>query len=67
MWEDNKQRDNEMIAEKDIVCKVCKKNPPEKVDCWPTWFGRYHRGEMISAICIDCIKDNKDKWREGKI
>ena len=66
MREDNKKRDNEM-KEKDIICNVCKKNPSEKVDCWPTWFGRYDRGTMVSVICKDCFKDNKEDWRAGKI
>ena len=52
---------------KDIKCDYCKKGVKEQVDCLPTWFGRYSGEKLEMVICKDCIRDNKEKWRKGKI
>jgi hypothetical protein len=55
------------MKEKNLICNVCNKQVPEKVDCWSTWFGRYQNEELKSVICKDCIKENREDWRKGKI
>ena len=52
-----------MITEKQpIICDYCKKEPPKKVDCWSTWFGRYSGTVRTSVVCIVCWPDKKKEW-----
>ena len=50
-----------------IICDYCKKPVETQVDDQPTWFGRYVKEQLIGIICKNCLKDNREKWREGKI
>ena len=54
-----------MNEDKDIKCDYCGKKPKEKVDEYPTWFGRYRRDQLIKIICSDCLKKHREEW--GKI
>jgi len=47
-----------------IICDFCEKEVPNKVDCNPTWFGKYRKEKLIKVICKDCIKNNLEKWRK---
>lgn len=55
------------MNEKEIICGYCNEKVPEQKDQWPTWFGRYIRENLVSVICKDCLKTNKEKWRDKKI
>ena len=50
---------------KDIKCDYCNKHVPEQKDEYPTWFGRYEADKLKMAICVSCLKDNREKWRKG--
>lgn len=43
-------------------CDYCGKEPPKQTDCWPTWFGRYRDGELVSVICKRCFTENGNSW-----
>ena len=63
----NNEQQNSKMNTKNIICDYCKKPVKKQTGEKPTWFGRYYYQERIGVICIDCIKENREKWREGKI
>jgi len=50
----------------EIICSYCKKKPRKKVDCWPTWFGKYKGEIRIKTICSDCYPEKKKEWSKIK-
>jgi len=55
------------MKDEKIICDYCKKEVEERVYGDPTYFERYRYQERVGVICKDCLPDNRDKWRKGKI
>jgi len=49
------------------VCDYCKKEVEENIYGNPTYFEKHRFQERIGVICIDCLPENREKWREVKV
>lgn len=56
----------ENMKDKTPICRKCKKQCKKQVDANPTWFAKYHKDNLVEAICIDCWNKG-EKWKNSSL